>query len=306
MNIIILVFIASTFILSAYGMETIISDANIDVIINYPEVVTQGTEFVLSSVVKTKADQMSNITISISSPEIEILQNQFNIPSLTKDSTLGNNFNMRIKPESPDGKFLTNVSVEYFIKGFFDEKPIKNTLTKAVEFNVQSKPILLLDFDVPDSIFAGEPFSVKGTVSNQGYDTQNIKIIADSNQVKLDGKKTYLLTNLNAGKTENFEFVLQTPKDLSIPTHVTINISTVYFDKTGKEYTAQDSLNVFARQRGILEIGGAEGIWVGNFFIAPVVGVGTIVSSVIGFLIFIWHLKNKKKQKKSKKIKSRF
>ena len=297
MNIIILVFIASIFILPAYGMKNITSDVNIDVTIDYPDVVTQGTEFVLSSIVKTKADQMSNITISISSPEIEILQNQFNIPSLPKDSTLGNNFNMKVKPESLDGKFLANVSVEYFIKGFFDEKPVKNSLTKAVEFNVQSKPILLLDFDTHDSIFAGEPFSVKGTVRNQGYNAQNIKIVADSDQVKLDGKRTYSLTNLDAGKAENFEFVLQTPKDLSIPTHVTTNISTVYFDNTGKEYTAEDSLNVFARQKGILEIGGAEGIWIGNFFIAPVVGVGTIVSSVIGFLIFIWHLKNKKKQK---------
>ncbi len=48
-------------------------------------------------------------------------------------------------------------------------------------------------------------------------------------------------------------------------------------------------------------MGDANGIWVGNFFIAPVVGVGIIVSSVIGFLIFVWHLKNKKKTRKSKK-----
>ena len=279
-------------------MESVISDANIDVTINYPDVVTQGNEFVLSSVVKTKADQMSNITISISSPEIEISQNQFNIQSLPRDSTLGNNFNMKIKPESPDGKFLTNVSVEYFIKGFFDEKPVKNILTKAIELNVQSKPILLLDLNAPDSVFAGEMFSVKGTVRNQGYNAQNIKIITDSDQVALDGKKIYSLTNLDAGKTENFEFILQTPKDLTIPTDVTINVSTSFFDESGKEYTIEDSLKVFTRQRGILEIGGSEGIWVGNFFIAPVVGVGTIVSSVIGFLIFAWHLKNKKNQKR--------
>ncbi|MBI5377604.1 MAG: hypothetical protein HZA82_03170, partial [Thaumarchaeota archaeon] len=97
MNRIILVFITSVFILPAYGTENIISDANIDVAIKYPDVVTQGNEFVLSSLVKTKADQMSNITVSISSPEIEILQNQFSIQSLPKDSTSGNNFDMKIK-----------------------------------------------------------------------------------------------------------------------------------------------------------------------------------------------------------------
>lgn len=301
MNRIILVCITTIFILPAYSIESIISDANIDVTINYPDVVTQENEFVLSSVVKIKADQMSNITVSILSPEIEVSQNQFNIQSLPRDSTLGNNFNMKVKPESPDGKFLANVSVEYFIKGFFDERPVKNTLIKAIELNVQSRPILLLDFDAPDSVFTGEKFSVKGTIRNQGYDAQNIKITADSDQIMLDGKKIYSLTDLNSGKTENFEFILQTPVDLLIPTDVTINISTSYFDKTGKEYTSEDSLKVFSRQRGILEIGGAEGIWVGDFFIAPVVGVGTIVSSVIGFLVFVWHLKNKKKQKRTKR-----
>ena len=301
MNRIILVLIALIFILPAYGIKDIISDANIDVVTNYPDVVTPGNEFVLSSIVKTKAEQMSNITISISSPEIEILQNQFKIQSLPRDSSLGNNFNIKIKPESPDGNLLANVSVEYFIKGFFDEKPVKNSLIKAIEFNVQSKPILLLDFDAPDSVFAGETFSVKGTVINQGYNAQDVKITVDSDQITIDGKKTYSLTNLNAGKMENFEFVLQTPKDLSVPTDVTINILISYFDERDKEYTTEDSLKVFARQRGILEIGDAEGVWIGNFFIAPVVGVGTIVSSVIGFLIFVWHLKNKKKQKRIKK-----
>jgi hypothetical protein len=191
--------------------------------------------------------------------------------------------------------------VEYFIKGFFDEKPVKNTLTKAVELNVQSIPILVLHADATDSIFAGEPFSIKGTIKNQGYDAQNIQITVDSTQVELEGNKLHSFTNLDAGKAESFEFVLKTPKDLAIPTDMTISISTSYFDKYGKEYNLEDSLNVFVRQRGILEIGGAEGIWVGDFFIAPVVGVGTIVSSVIGFLVFLWHMKNKKKQKRTEK-----
>ena len=54
----------------------------------------------------------------------------------------------------------------------------------------------------------------------------------------------------------------------------------------------------------MLQIGDSNGIWLGTFFIAPVVGVGTIVSSAIGFFIFLWHFKNRKKQKKVKIIAS--
>ena len=210
---------------------------------------------------------------------------------------MGNNFNLKIKQKVPNGNLLANFSVEYFIKGFFDEKPIKNTLTKAIEFNVQSKPILILDADAPDSVFAGEPFSIRGTIKNHGDDTKNIQIIIDSKQVVLEGKKIFSLTSLDAGKTENFEFIVQTPKVFSVPTHMIVNIDTSYLDRSGNFYNQEDSINVFARPRGMLEIGGAEGVWIGDFFIAPVVGVGTIVSSVIGFLIFLWHMKNKKKKR---------
>ena len=300
-NYFFLVFISIIFFVPAYATQNSITDANIEVTVNYPEVVTHENEFVFSSVVKAKVDQISNITVTVASPEIEISQSQFHIENLPKDSSLGNNFNIKVREEAPHGTFLVNVSVEYFIKGFFDERPVKNALTKAVELNVQSIPILVLDADAPDSIFAGESFSIKGTIKNQGYDAQNIQIVVDSSQVEFEGKKFYSFTNLGAGKSENFEFVLKTSKDLAIPTDMTISISTSYFDKFGKEYNLEDSLNVFVRQRGVLEVGGAEGIWVGDFFIAPVVGVGTIVSSVIGFLIFLWHMKNKKKQKRSKK-----
>lgn len=293
--------LAVFFFMPAYGIANIISDSNIQVTADYPDIVTQQNEFVLSSIVKTTADQVSNITVTVSSPQLDISQNQFHIDSLPKDSTLGNNFNAKVKQGTPDGTFLVNIEVEYFIKGYFDPKPVKNSITKAIEINVQSKPQLSFNSEAPDNVFSGEPFSIKGTIKNEGNDAQNIQIMVDSSQVKLDGKKIYLLTNLNAGKSSDFEFVLETPKDLGVPTHAIIHLNGTYSDKSGKVYSLDDSLNVFVRQRGMLEIGGADGLWIGNFFIAPVVGVGTIVSSVIGFLIFIWHMKNKKKQKRVRK-----
>ncbi|MBI3640290.1 MAG: hypothetical protein HY223_08255 [Thaumarchaeota archaeon] len=292
----------SFFFIPAYGMQNTISDPNIQVILNYPDILTTQDNFVLSSVVKTTADQVSNITVTISSPEIDMVQNQFHIDSLPKDSTLGNNFNAQVKNGTPDGSFLANVEVQYFIKGFFDQKPVKNSFTKAIEFNTQSKPLILLNAQAPDEAFAGESFSITGEIKNQGSEAQNIQISVDSSQVTLSGKKIYSLTNLEAGKSSDFEFIVQTQKDISIPTHANIHLNGTYTDKSGKTYSLEDSLNMFVRQRGMMEIGGAQGLWVGNFFIAPVVGVGTIVSSVIGFLIFLWHrTKHKKTQKRTRK-----
>ena len=296
-----LIVIISILFLPAYAVQNSFSDPNLQLTFGYPDVVEQGKGFVLSSIVKATADQISNITVTISSPELQIQQNRFHLDTLPKDSTFGNDFNTTVNVGTPDGTFVANIQVEYFIKGFFDSQPVKHSIIRTTEFNAQSRPSLSLDVQSPSEIFAGEPFSVTGTIKNQGANAHNIELGISSSEIQLNGKKSLLLTNLNSGGSTDFEFVVQTQKDLGDPIHVTVHVNGSYADENGKTYPLDQSLNIFARHRGMLEIGDASGIWIGQFFIAPVVGIGTIVSSVIGFLIFIWHYKNKKKKKKIKK-----
>ena len=288
----------------AYGLQSSVLDPNVQVTFDYPSVVRQGDKFVISSIIKSTADNVSNITLSISSPELYTSNNTFNIPKLSKDSTYGNNFKLNVRSDTPDGDFIVNTQVTYFIKGIFDATPVRNTFTQALHLNAQSKPIIEFDIQAPNNVFSGEPFVIKGTIKNQGDKAQNIQLHVYSQDIDLEGKKSFAVSTLDSGKSTDFEFVLNTTKDLGIPTHAVIHINGTYFDDLNKAYSIENSVNIFARHRGFLEIGDSNGLWIGNFFIAPVVGVGTIVSSVIGFFIFLWHFKNKKKSKKNKRAKS--
>jgi hypothetical protein len=296
--------LVSSLFVSAYALQSNMLDPNVQVILNYPDVIRQGDKFVLTSVIKSTTDQVSNITLTISSPELYTTNNTFKLQKLAKDSTFGNDFNLNVKNDTPDGEFVANAQITYFVKGMFDANPVKNTFTQAFHLNTQSKPILTLDAEAPGNVFSGEPFSIKGTIKNHGSTAQNIQLIAYSSDIKLEGKKSFFISNLYSGSDSNFEFVINTSKDLDIPTHAIIHINGTYFDDLNKSYSIDDSVNIFARHRGMLEVGDSNGFWIGNFFIAPVVGVGTIVSSAIGFFIFLWHFKNKKKSKKNKKTKS--
>jgi hypothetical protein len=294
------IIVISVLFLPAYAVQNSLSDPNLQLTLNYPDVVEQGKGFVLSSIVKSTADHVSNITVTISSPELQIQQNKFHLDTLPKDSSYGYDFNAKVNEGVPDGMFVANVQAEYFIKGLFDSQPVKHAIIQTTEFNAESSPSLSLSVQSPSEVFAGEPFSIKGTIKNQGANAHNIELDVSSSEIKLEGKKSLLLTNMNAGGTTDFEFVVQTQKNID-PLHATVHVNGSYADENGKTYPLDESLNIFARQRGMLEVGDASGIWIGQFFIAPVVGVGTIASSVIGFLIFVWHYKNKKKKKKTKK-----
>lgn len=288
----------------AYALQSNMLDPNLQITLEYPDVVKHGDRFVLSSIIKATADQISNITLSISSPELYSVNNTFSLAKLAKDSTFGNDFKLETKSDTPNGVFVANAQVTYYIKGLFDANPVKNTFTHAFNLNTQSSPILSIDIQAPSNVFSGEPFSIKGTIKNQGIMAQNVQVMAYSDDISLEGKKSFLLSSLDSGKSSDFEFLVSTSKDLDIPTHAVIHVNGTYFDDSNQSHSIQDSVNVFARHRGMMEIGDANGIWIGTFFIAPVVGVGTIVSSAIGFFIFLWHFKNRKKQKKKKKQKT--
>ena len=303
-NLFLVSILISSIFIPAYALQSTILDPNVQVTFDYPSVIRQGDKFVLSSIIKSTADNISNITLSISSPELYTSNNTFKLIKLVKDSTFGNDFKLNVRNDTPDGEFVVNAQVTYFIKGMFDVNPVKNTFTQAFHLNAQSKPIIGLDIQSPDTVFSGEPFSIKGTIKNQGAKAQTIQLQAYSSDINLEGKKSFSLSTLDSGKDTDFEFVVNTSKDLDIPTHAIIHINCTYFDDLNKSYSIEDSVNIFARHRGMLEVGGSNGLWIGNFFIAPVVGVGTIASSAIGFFIFLWHYKNKKKSKKGKKTKT--
>ncbi len=295
-------FIFSTVLLvPAYATQNTITDPNVELNLNYPDVVVQGNQFVLSSVIKASSDQVSNITVTISCPELQIQQNSFHLDKLAKDSTFGNDFNATVKDSVPDGAFVANVGIDYFFKGLFDSQPVKHTVTQTTQFLAESKPALLLNLQTPSDVFSGEPFSIRGTIVNQGSNAHNIDLSVFSSELQLSGQKSLAITELDAGKITDFEFVVQTQKDLGDPVHATVHVNGTYSGDDGKTYSIDNSFSLYARQRGMLEIGDANGIWVGQFFIAPVVGVGTIVSSAIGFLIFVWHYRNKKKKRRIKK-----
>lgn len=288
----------------AYALQSNMLDPNLQVTLEYPDAVRQGDKFVLSSIIKATADQVSNITLSISSPELYSTNNTFKLAKLSKDSSFGNDFKLEIKSDTPNGGFVVNAQVTYYIKGLFDANPIKNTFTHAFNLNTQSSPILSFDIQAPSNVFSGEPFTIKTTIKNQGTTVQNVQVVVYSDDISLEGKKSFLLSSLDSGKSSDFDFLVNTPKDLDIPTHAVIHVNGTYLDDSNQSHSIQDSVNIFARHRGIMEIGDANGVWLGTFFIAPVVGVGTIVSSAIGFFIFLWHFKNRKKQKKNKKART--
>ena len=76
-----------------------------------------------------------------------------------------------------------------------------------------------------------------------------------------------------------------------------------YTDDLGEEKTETQSVPLLLRPKMFMEITNDWGIWIGDFFIAPYVSIGTIVGIPAGTILslIIRNAQNKKtRQKKSK------
>jgi hypothetical protein len=61
--------LAAIMITPAYALQTNMLDPNLQITLEYPGVVRPGDKFVLSAITKAMTDNISNITLSVSSPE---------------------------------------------------------------------------------------------------------------------------------------------------------------------------------------------------------------------------------------------
>ena len=77
-----------------------------------------------------------------------------------------------------------------------------------------------------------------------------------------------------------------------------------YTDDVGTEKTDSQTVSVVLRPRTFMELTTDGGIWIGNFFIAPYVSLGTIIGipagAIISLLVRRNQTSNKKRTKKKK------
>ena len=95
---------------------------------------------------------------------------------------------------------------------------------------------------------------------------------------------------------------LITPLD-NVTTEYTIPVKVIltYVDDLGETNTSTQSMPLLLRPKTFMELTSDGGIWIGDFFIAPYVSIGTIVGIPVGTILslIIRRAQNKKKNSSS-------
>ena len=161
----------------------------------------------------------------------------------------------------------------------------------AIPILVKEVPRVVIRTSVPESIFADAEFPFEVEVVSHDIDLHNLQVrIVPPDDIWFRGETMHLFSDLEKGRNIRVVSQIITPQEtIGTQYGVPFGVVVTYEDHEGEARTISETVMLLMRPRTFLEMTGDGGIWVGGFFIAPYVSIGTIVgipaSAVLSMLL---------------------
>ncbi len=157
----------------------------------------------------------------------------------------------------------------------------------AIPVEVVTRPRVGVDISAPESLFAGAEFPLGIAVGSETADLSDVRVeIVAPPGVELRGQSLHSFSLIGRGAPMEIESrVWVPPADVAAERRVPLQVVVSYEDGDGGRKEETRTVSPVLRPRTFMELTGDGGIWIGDFFIAPYVSLGTIVGIPAGALL---------------------
>ena len=246
-------------------------------------------------------ESKQDILIKLTNPDnafTPIDTEEIQIEELTASSSFGTTIDYIVQEDATEGTHFINIDYsQILLSNNVDPMP-PTQMNLAIPIEVQNRPQIIIETITPESIFANSEFTVQATITSQDIDLQDVTLEIIAPDIEFRGDTFYKLSSLEKNTPYTITAELITPLE-NITTEYTIPVKVVltYTDDLGETNTSTQSMPLLLRPKTFMELTNDGGIWIGDFFIAPYVSIGTIVGIPAGTILslLIRRAQNKKK-----------
>ena len=253
-------------------------------------------------------ENKQDISFTLSNPDGAFIshgENTIIIDELTTTSSFGATIDYQVSKTANEGSHFLNIDyTQVLVSNNVD--PMEPTQTNiALPITIFGEPVVVIQTVTPESIFSNSEFTFETTVLSEDIDLKDVTVqIIAPDDIEFRGDTSYVISLLEKQKPYTVTAEMITPtKDVTMEHTIPVKVLVSYTDDLGEENTETQSVPLLLRPKMFMEITTDWGIWIGDFFIAPYVSVGTIVGIPAGTILslLIRNAQNKKKkQTKSK------
>ena len=279
-------------------------EGGMDLQITYPESVMIGRTFSVAVHLENNGwENKQDISFTISNPDsafIALGSEIYEIPELTTSSSFGTTLDYEVAKNTNEGIHFLNISYsQVLVSNNVDPMPTTKTAI-ALPIMVVKEPVVIIQTTTPESIFSNTEFSFEVSVISQDIDIKDLTVqIIVPEGIEFRGDTSYNMSLLEKGIPFNVKAEMITPTNISTEHTIPVKVIVSYTDDLGDEKSDDSSVSLLLRPKTFLEITNDGGLWVGDFFIAPYVSIGTIVGIPAG-TIFSLLLKRAIEKRKKK------
>ena len=286
-------------------------EGSVDLEITYPDSVIITRTFSISVLIENKGwEDKQDIMLTMTNPDGVILAvdtNEIEIERLSTDGSFGRTIDFKTAADATEGTHFLNVLYSQVLVRNNEEPQDPTTSNIAIPINVKDQPKVIIHTTTPEAIFPNAKFTFETEIISEDIDLNDVSIQVNTpSNIEFQGESIHSFSSVQKDAPITIISQIKTPQENIATEHkIPFEVIVTYVDDVGNEKTDSKTVSLLLRPRNMMEITTEGGIWIGDFFIAPYVSIGTLVGIPAGTLFSVIikrSLDKKKKPKKSKKL----
>ena len=282
-------------------------EGGMDLEITYPNSVMNQRTFSISIFLQNNGwENKEDISFVLNSPDMAFVtqgNETIIIDELTTTSSFGTTIDYEVVNNANEGMHFLNIDYSQVLVSNNTELIPSTHTNIALPILVFGEPVISIETVTPESIFSNSEFTFETTIISEDIDITDVTVkIITPDDIEFRGDTSYTISLLEKMKPYSVIVEMITPmKDVTMEYTIPVKVFVSYTDDLDEENTETQSVPLLLRPKMFMEITNDFGIWIGDFFIAPYVSIGTIVGIPAGTILSLMIRRAQNKNKKHKK-----
>ena len=279
-------------------------EGSMDLQIIHPESVVIGRTFSVSILIKNNGwEDKQDISLIITNPDGSIIpvdKNEIKIDRLSTEGSYGRTIDFNISSDASVGIHYLNILYSQVLVKNNVEPQSATTNNIAIPIIIKNQPKVIIHTITPEAIFPNAEFPFEVEIVSQDIEITkvNVQIIPPENIV-FEGESTHSFSSIQQNIPISIISQIKTPQqELATEHKIPFEVVVSYTDDIGNEKIDSKTIQLVLRPRTFMEITTDGGIWIGDFFLAPYVSIGTIIAIPAGTLFSLAIKRSLKKKRK--------
>lgn len=292
MRALLLVVLAASGCISAAWGETVrqTMDGGMDVEIAYPDSVFADRTFSVSVLVQNNGwEEKRNVSLAFRPDGVisSVSEGTISIPRIVQDGSYGQTVDFAVDADAMPGTYFINVDYSQVLVANNRDPQEPTGTSTAIPVIVLERARVNIHITAPESIFAGAEFPITVEIISDDMDISDAVLqIVPPGDIGFRGETRHAFSFIQKGEPVRIDSRIVTPEEeVAAERGVPFQVSLTYRDDDGGEVSDSKTVSTVLRPRTFMELTTDGGIWVGSFFIAPYISLGTIIGIPSGAVL---------------------